>query len=55
MFSKVNESSPASGKLDVGDILVTIGKFPAMSLRHEEALHLIRMFDNSLPLVINRY
>ncbi|RNA40088.1 PDZ and LIM domain 3 isoform X13 [Brachionus plicatilis] len=51
---KVNEGSPSHYKLEVGDVIASIGSYPALSLKHEEALNIIRMFDLSLPLVIHR-
>lgn len=51
---KVNEGSPAHYRLECGDIIQTIGNYPALNLKHEEALNLIRMFDLTLPLIIQR-
>lgn len=52
---KVTEGSPSYNKLESGDVIASIGNYPALNLRHEEALNIIRMFDLSLPLVIQRY
>lgn len=51
---KVNESSPAQFKLENGDVIVTIGQYQALNLKHEEALNIIRLFDVTLPLTIRR-
>lgn len=51
---KVNEGSPSHYKLEVGDVIASIGNYPALNLKHEEALNIIRMFDLSLPLTIHR-
>jgi hypothetical protein len=51
---KINKESPAFGLLECNDIIQSIGRFPALKLRREEALNIIRMFDMSLPLVIGR-
>jgi hypothetical protein len=51
----VNEVSPASNcRLEIGDVVVNIGNYPALNLKHEEALNLIRMFEYTLPLTIQR-
>lgn len=52
---KVNEGSPSHYKLECGDVIASIGNYPALNLKHEDALNIIRMFDVSLPLVIQRY
>lgn len=52
---KVNEGSPSQYKLECGDVIQTIGNYPALNLKHEEALNLIRLFDLTLPLIIQRY
>ncbi|CAF0832367.1 unnamed protein product [Brachionus calyciflorus] len=51
---KVNEGSPSWNRLEVGDVICSIGNYPALNLKHEEALNIIRMFDCSLPLTIQR-
>jgi hypothetical protein len=34
---------------------VSIGQYPALNLKHEEALNIIRLFDVTLPMTIRRY
>ena len=51
---KVNDGSPSYRKLEVGDVIATIGSYPALNLNHEDALNIIRQFDLNLPLVIQR-
>lgn len=54
VHKKVNDDCPASNRLECGDVLISIGNFSALDLRHEEALNLIRMFDLQLPLIVKR-
>ena len=54
-LKKVNEGSPSYRRLEVGDVIASIGSFPALNLNHEDALNIIRQFDLNLPLVIQRY
>jgi len=51
---KVNEGSPSYNLLECGDVLVNIGKYSALNMKHEEALNIIRMFDLSIQLVVQR-
>ena len=51
---RINDDSPSHGRLVCGDTIIRIGHFPALSLNHDEALNIIRMFDTHLPLVVNR-
>ena len=51
----MNDGSPAQNKLLNGDIIANIGHYPALNLKHEEALNIIRLFDVTLPLTVRRY
>lgn len=51
---KVSEGSPSHYKLEFGDTLLKIGNYSTVNLKHDDALNIIRMFDNTLPLVVQR-
>jgi hypothetical protein len=53
-LKQVNDGSPAQNKLLNGDVIANIGHYPALNLKHEEALNIIRLFDVTLPLTIRR-
>ena len=54
-FLKINKGSPACSVIECDDTIQFIGRFPALNLRREEAVNIIRMFDVTLPLVVKRY